>query len=79
MARCLYIAWTDKTYSQFTVPDNYQLQVDPAGELVPEKFTIYGDPLHTELWINRTLVKSAMVLDIGADRPHDLGGVALLG
>jgi hypothetical protein len=78
MARCLYIAWTDGTYGQFTVPDDYHLQVDHAGNLLPEKFTIYGDPLRTELWLNTRLVKNAMVIDIGADRPVTLPA-ALLG
>lgn len=68
--RCLFINWRNgEPPSQFTVPDDYHLQVDPAGQLIPERFTVFGDPLRTELWINRDTVRSAMVLDIPADRP----------
>lgn len=76
--RCLFINWTDGSpASQFTVPDDYHLQVDLAGNLRPERFTVYGDALRTELWINAQTVRSAMVLDIPSDRPMVAPEIAL--
>lgn len=77
LIRCLFINWNDGTpASQFTVPDDYRLsQKGLDGSPLPRTLEVFDELCRAEIYIDLTKIKSAMTLDIAADRVISAGAL----